>query len=102
MRKRDYSKLWAAVGAVLAFYSLNAWIATQGGTPIFPQALLERRMVLAAVVAIPICALLLALQAELGIRPMRGSASLARPSAGGLAHRPKSLPEKKLSDIGLL
>jgi hypothetical protein len=31
MDQCHYAKLWSAAGLALAFYALNAWIASQGG-----------------------------------------------------------------------
>lgn len=73
MRKSDYAKLWTAVGIVVCFISLNAWIASQGGRPMFSQGIIEERLVLSALLAIPFVAILLALEAEIGIRHARRS-----------------------------
>lgn len=74
MDQPHYTKLWSAIGLALSFYALNAWIASQGGKPFIAGGLLlEDRPVLTAIVAIPICAALPALTAELGIRHARGT-----------------------------
>lgn len=73
MTTAHYSKLWTIVGLALVFYSLNAWIASQGGQPFLSAKLLEDRPVLSALLAIPICGALLALLCEIGIRYARGS-----------------------------
>lgn len=74
MDQPHYTKLWSAIGLALSFYALNAWIASQGSKPFIAGGLLlEERPVLTAIVAIPICAALLALTAEVGFRHALGA-----------------------------
>ncbi|GHG25280.1 hypothetical protein [Paracoccus aerius] len=67
MTAAHYSRLWLAVGLVLVFYSLNSWIAGQGGKPIFNIELVDDRPVASALIALPICTLLLTLLCRIGV-----------------------------------
>jgi hypothetical protein len=61
------SKLWTAVGLASLFFALNSWLATQGGAEIFDAKLLASGRVPVALTGIPICTVLLALSAVIGI-----------------------------------
>lgn len=73
MTAAHYSRLWLAVGLVLVFYSLNSWIAGQGGKPIFNIELVDDRPVASALIALPICAVLLTLLCRIGVRFAKAS-----------------------------
>jgi len=78
MTRAHYGTLWTAIGTILVFYTLNAWIATQGGQPLFDVNLIEARAELSGFFAIPLCAALLALLSEIGLRYARRSEDAAR------------------------
>jgi hypothetical protein len=67
MSPRQLGKLWTLVGAILLYYALNTWIVTQGGHEIFGIRLVVANRVPAAMVAIPICSLLLTITSAIGI-----------------------------------
>jgi hypothetical protein len=67
MSPKQLGKLWTVIGAILLYYALNAWIVTQGGHEIFGMRLVAANRVPAAMVAIPICALLLIATSAIGI-----------------------------------
>ena len=52
-------QLWGAIGTLLVFYAMNAWIVSQGGNAIFDVDLIEDGPRVGALVAIPICSVLL-------------------------------------------
>jgi len=52
-------KIWFVVSAVLLYYALNTWIVVQGGNEIFGAKLVVSNKTPAAMIAIPICTILL-------------------------------------------
>lgn len=75
MNQSHLQKLWAFVGTLLVYYSVNTWIASQGGKPILDIGLIEEGPVAGPVVALPICAVLLILLARIGSAYARLSTS---------------------------
>lgn len=67
MTEAHLARLWIVVGLFLVFYSLNTWIVSQGGKALFGVELLDDQPVTSALVAIPICAVLLVLQCRIGM-----------------------------------
>lgn len=67
MTQAHLTRLWLAVGLVLVFYSLNTWIVSRGGKPLFGVDLLSEARIASELLAIPICAVLLALLCQVGI-----------------------------------
>lgn len=59
MSYKQLGKIWTVVGLLLLFYSLNAWLVSQGGQEVFGTKLIASGRVLAAVIAIPICSTML-------------------------------------------
>lgn len=53
------AKIWFVVSAVLLYYALNTWIVVQGGNEIFGAKLVVSNKTPAAMIAIPICTILL-------------------------------------------
>ncbi len=68
MSVKHLRQLWTVLGAVLAFYTLNAWIVSQGGQAIFDVDLIEDRPRVGALVAIPICSALLFTLCRIGTK----------------------------------
>lgn len=66
MNQAQISRLWVFVSGFLLFYSLNAWIAAQGGSPIFSGPLLKPHGAAAAVTTLPISAFLIAVSSCIG------------------------------------
>jgi hypothetical protein len=66
MTQPQIGKVWLIVSALLLYYSLNSWIVSQGGNEIFGAKLIVSNKVLAAMIAIPICAVLLTLASSIG------------------------------------
>lgn len=73
MTPAHLTRLWLVVGLVVVFYSLNSWIAGQGGNPIFDINLVDDRPATSTLIAMPICALLLTLLCRIGIRFAKAS-----------------------------
>jgi hypothetical protein len=67
MSPKQLGKLWTVIGAILLYYALNTWIVTQGGHEIFGIRLVVTNRVPAAMLAIPICSLLLIATSAIGI-----------------------------------
>lgn len=66
-------KLWTLIGAVLVFYSLNAWLVGQGVNSVFNATLLDARPRFVSLFAIPICSVLLVLLCHIGIAYARAT-----------------------------
>ena len=66
MTQEQLSKLWSAIGALLLYYTLNSYLATQGAEPVFPAPLLTKAREPIAIFAILIGAPLLFLVASVG------------------------------------
>lgn len=66
MSFEQLSKLWTTLGLTGLFFTLNSWLATQGGAAIFGTKLLTSGRVPIALAAVPICSVLLSLTAVIG------------------------------------
>lgn len=66
MTQAALTKLWTAVGAVLAFLTIDTWLLTQGGTSLFDAPVLDDREVPAAYFASLVIGALLALVCNIG------------------------------------
>jgi hypothetical protein len=78
MNARALSKLWTVLGSVLLFYTLNAWLQSQGGGLLFKVAILDEREVPNAYFSIIICGTLLTVLCLIGSEFARISAGLSR------------------------
>ena len=63
MTNKQLAKLWAAIAAILLFYLINSYLATQGGEPLFDTKLVAKAREPIALFAIIIGAPLLLLSA---------------------------------------
>jgi hypothetical protein len=68
MSPAHLSRLWLITGTVTLYFAVNSWLVTQGAAPILDINLLVERPVPAAVIGLPIVAVLLGLQCALGLR----------------------------------
>lgn len=66
MTPQQLGKVWTVLGALLAYYAVNSWIVSQGGNEIFGAKLVLSSRVPAAMMAIPICSVLLILTSWIG------------------------------------
>lgn len=66
MNAVQLAKIWSVTGLCCLFFTLNSWIASQGGTPIFGVLLLHSGRVPAAWLGIPITSVLLLVTAVVG------------------------------------
>jgi hypothetical protein len=66
MTQSQLGKVWFVLSAFLLYYSLNSWIISQGGNEIFGAKLVVSSRIPAAMIAIPICAVLLILTSLIG------------------------------------
>lgn len=66
MSKDQLTKVWSAVAAILLFYSLNTYISTQGGAPLFGVPLLSSQREVGALYALILCPPMLLIVALLG------------------------------------
>jgi hypothetical protein len=66
MTRLQIAKLWSVVSAVLLYYSLNSWLASQGGQEIFAVKLVAAGRVPTALLAILICAILITATSWIG------------------------------------
>jgi hypothetical protein len=65
---QQISKVWTVISLALLYYALNTYLVTQGGTPIFGATLIVTNRIPAAMMAIPICSILLLLGSLIGMR----------------------------------
>jgi hypothetical protein len=61
MSQQQIAKLWTIMSLALLYYAMNTWLVTQGGAEIFDVKLILSGRVTAALMAIPICAILMAI-----------------------------------------
>ena len=90
MTNKQLAKLWAAIAAILLFYLINSYLATQGGEPLFDTKLVAKAREPIALFAIIIGApllLLSALTAQLYATPLRNVRILVWSSARILVRR---------------
>jgi hypothetical protein len=66
MTQSQLSKLWLAVSAILLYYALNSWIVAEGGNEVFGVKLVVSNKVPTAMIAIPVCAVLLLASSLIG------------------------------------
>src|ERR1700740_1018159 len=66
MTQTQLGKIWLVVSAFLLYYSINTWIVAQGGNEKFGAKLVVSNKVPAAMLAIPICAVLLSASSLIG------------------------------------
>jgi hypothetical protein len=67
MTPQQIGKVWSVVGLAMLYYALNTWIVTQGGQEIFGAKLVISHRFPAAMVGIPICAVLLFIGSSVGL-----------------------------------
>jgi hypothetical protein len=67
MSPTQLKRLWAVIGTILVFYSLNAWLVSQGVNSIFKVTLLDSRPRFESLFAIPVCSVLLILLCHIGL-----------------------------------
>jgi hypothetical protein len=67
MTPEQLSKIWTVLSLFLLYYALNTYIATQGGNEIFDAKLVVSHRIPAAMMGIPICAIVLLLGSLVGI-----------------------------------
>lgn len=67
MTQKHLNLLWATVGPVLLYWSLNTWIVMQDGLPVLDVGLLRDDRVGAHVVALDVCPVLLLLTASIAL-----------------------------------
>lgn len=67
MTQAQLGKVWLVVSAFLLYYSLNSWVVSQGGNEVLGAKLVVPNKVPAAMIAIPICAILLTLTSLIGV-----------------------------------
>ncbi len=79
MSKTHLRQLWTAIGAILTFYSMNAWLVSQGGNAIFDVKLLDNRPRVESLFAVPICSIALFALCQIGV-------AYAKKSGGGEWH----------------
>lgn len=75
MNTDHFRQLWTALGTVLLFYVVNAWLASVGANPIFDFRLLEDRPKIESLLALAVCAPMLILLCGIGIRHARAVSS---------------------------
>ena len=80
MTSQQMSKVWTVISLALLYYALNTYLVTQDGQPIFGATLIVTKRIPAAMMGIPICAVLLLLASLIGI-------DYARKADGGWADR---------------
>jgi hypothetical protein len=66
MTQIQVGKIWFVVSALLLYYALNTWIVVQGGNEIFGAKLVVSNKTPAAMIAIPICTILLIVSSRIG------------------------------------
>jgi hypothetical protein len=66
MTSQQIGKLWTVISAVLLYYALNSWLVTQGGNEIFGMKLIVMSRIPAAMIAIPVCSILLLICSLIG------------------------------------
>lgn len=66
MTQSQLAKIWVSLGLFLLYYSLNSWIVTQGGQEIFGAKLVLSTRVPAALIAIPLCSVVMMAWAIVG------------------------------------
>ena len=66
MTQSQLGKIWLVVSALLLYYALNSWIVVQGGNEVFGAKLVVSNKAPAAMIAIPICAILLFVSSCIG------------------------------------
>jgi hypothetical protein len=66
LNQAQLSKLWLVAGAILLYYTLDAWIIAQGGQALFGVTPIVTGKAPIAVTAIPICSVLLTLLSMIG------------------------------------
>jgi len=67
------AKVWLVLSLVLLYYALNSWLVSQGGNEIFGVKLIVSNQVPAAMIAIPICGVLLICTSWIGrLHAVRG------------------------------
>ena len=71
MSPAHLKKLWTVVGTILVFYSVNAWLVSQGVHSVFEVALLDSRRRFESLFAIPVCGVLLILVCHIGLAHAR-------------------------------
>jgi len=59
-------RLWTVIGVVLVYWTINSWIVSQGGQEVFGVKLVSSKPVPAALIAIPVCSMLLILTSVIG------------------------------------
>jgi hypothetical protein len=59
--QKQISKIWSWIGIVAVYYSLDCWLVTQGGKAIFGSEVISLGRVPVALLAMPICSVLLGL-----------------------------------------
>lgn len=59
MTPAQIGKIWTVMSLVLLYYAFNSWIVTQGGHEVFSVNLISSDRIPAAMIAIPICTILL-------------------------------------------
>ncbi|WP_195820667.1 hypothetical protein [Roseobacter sp. MH60115] len=75
MTQQHLQKLWTLFGTILVFYSVNTWLSSQGANAILNVKILDERPVIGALIAIPICSVLLFILARVGLQFAKGSHS---------------------------
>jgi hypothetical protein len=98
MTPPQISKIWTATGLALLYYAINSWLVSQGGSEIFGLKLVVASKVPAAVLAIPVCSVLLLVVSLVGLR----HATLGRWCLGRIGCHPakdKGLPEQRYADV---
>lgn len=68
MTPPQIGKVWTAAGLALLYYAMNSWLVSQGGSEVFGLKLVVASRVPAAMVAIPVCAILLLIVSLVGLR----------------------------------
>jgi hypothetical protein len=66
MNAKQLGKLWTALCGFLLYYAMDSWLVTQGGKGIFGAHLVSEDRVPVAMLAIPICSVLLMVGALVG------------------------------------
>ena len=66
MTTHQIGKLWTTLSLFLTYYAINSWIVTQGGNEILGAKLVVSGRAPAALLAIPICTVLILLASSVG------------------------------------
>ncbi len=66
MTPQQIGKFWTTLSVVLTYYAINSWIVTQGGNEVFGTKLVVSGRVPAALIAIPVCTILLIVASLVG------------------------------------